>query len=190
MYSTPDLREWKGNSNHLRCSRYGIKGLLLGIPWLRRWSPRIDWKTGHLQWEEAREERPRSGLSGSPRLCETVAYAFDKLKELILQEPILKIPDPEKPFEVETDASEFALGGQLGQRDEEGRVHPVAFYLKKLNGPELNDQIHDKELMAIIEAFREWKHYLTGTKHPVKVYTDHKNLTNFTTTKALNKRQT
>lgn len=116
--------------------------------------------------------------------------AFDKLKELILQEPILKIPDPEKPFEVETDASEFALGGQLGQRDEEGRLHPVAFYSKKLNGPELNYQIHDKELMAIIEAFREWKHYLTGTKHPVKVYTDHKNLTNFTTTKALNKRQT
>ncbi|KAK0655481.1 hypothetical protein B0T16DRAFT_397085, partial [Cercophora newfieldiana] len=46
----------------------------LGIPWLRRWSPRIDWKTGHLQWDEAREERPRSGLSGSPQLHETVAY--------------------------------------------------------------------------------------------------------------------
>ncbi len=62
------------------------------------------------------------------------------------------IPDPEKPFEVETDASEFALGGQLGQRDEEGRLHPVAFYSKKLNGPELNYQIHDKELIAIIES--------------------------------------
>ncbi len=44
--------------------------------------------------------------------------------------------------------------------------------------------------MAIIEAFRKWKHYLIGTKHPIKVYTDHKNLTNFTTTKALNKHQT
>jgi len=44
--------------------------------------------------------------------------------------------------------------------------------------------------MAIIETFREWKHCLTGTKHPVRVYTDHKNLTNFTTTKALSKRQT
>ncbi|KAJ2891394.1 hypothetical protein MKZ38_000508 [Zalerion maritima] len=116
--------------------------------------------------------------------------AFNQLKELILQEPILTIPDLKTSFEAETDASEFALGGQLGQRDEEGRLRPVAFYSKKLNVPELNYQIHDKELMAIIEAFREWKHYLTGTKHPVKVYTDHKNLTNFTTTKALDKRQT
>lgn len=121
---------------------------------------------------------------------ESQQQAFDKLKELILQESILTIPDSENPFKVETDASEFALGGQLGQRDEKGRLHPVAFYSKKLNGPELNYQIHDKELMAIIEAVREWKHYLTGTKHPVKVYTDHKNLTNFTITKALNKRKT
>ncbi|OAA46534.1 pol protein [Beauveria brongniartii RCEF 3172] len=43
--------------------------------------------------------------------------------------------------------------------------------------------------MAIIEAFKEWKHYLKGANHKVKVYTDHKNLTSFTTTKDLNKRQ-
>ena len=108
---------------------------------------------------------------------------------MILEEPILATADPEKPFEVETDASDYALGGQLGQRDDEGRLHPVAFYSKKLNGPELNYAIHDKELMAIIEAFREWKHYLSGTTAKVKVYTDHKNLTSFTTTKDLNKRQ-
>jgi hypothetical protein len=52
------------------------------------------------------------------------------------------------------------------------------------------DQIHDKELMAIIEAFKEWRPHLSGTTHQVKVYTDHKNLTYFTTTKELNKRQT
>jgi hypothetical protein len=116
--------------------------------------------------------------------------AFQSIKSSILSEPILKIPDPELPFEVETDASDYALGGQLGQRDKEGRLHPVAFYSKKLHGPELNYQIHDKELMAIIEAFKEWKPYLSGTTHPVKVLTDHKNLVNFTTTKELNKRQT
>lgn len=123
------------------------------------------------------------------RWTETEQKAFDKLKQCMLTEPILLIPDPDKPFEVETDASEFALGGQLGQRDAEGRLHPVAFYSKKLHGPELNYGIHDKELMAIIEAFKEWKHYLSGTTHEVKVYTDHKNLTSFTTSKELNKRQ-
>jgi len=116
--------------------------------------------------------------------------AFEKLKQSILDEPVLKTADPSKPFEVETDASDFALGGQLGQRDDEGRLHPVAFYSQKLHGPQLNYQIHDKELMAIIEAFKEWKHYLSGTTHKVKVYTDHKNLTSFTSTKELNKRQT
>ena len=68
-------------------------------------------------------------------------------------------------------------------------MHPVAFFSKKLNGPQLNYQIHDKELMAIIEAFREWKHYLSDTAYQVKVYTDHKNLATFTTKKELNKRQ-
>jgi hypothetical protein len=116
--------------------------------------------------------------------------AFQKLKERVLSKPILRLPDPDKPFEVETDASDFALGGQLGQRDEQDMIHPVAFFSKKLHGSELNYQIHDKELMAIIVAFKEWKPYLSGTKHPVKVYTDHKNLTYFTTTKELNQRQT
>ena len=61
--------------------------------------------------------------------------------------------DPSKPYEVETDASDFAIGGQLGQRDANGRIHPVAFFSKKLSGAALNYQVHDKELMAIIEAF-------------------------------------
>ena len=51
----------------------GSKDFVLGIPWLRRWSPRIDRKTGHLQWGKAREKRPRSGLSESPQLHGTVA---------------------------------------------------------------------------------------------------------------------
>jgi hypothetical protein len=116
--------------------------------------------------------------------------AFETIKEAILKEPVLAMPDPDKPYEVETDASDFAIGGQLGQKDEEGRLHPIAFFSQKLSGPELNYQIHDKELMAIIQAFKEWKPHLSGTTHEVKVYTDHKNLTYFTTSKELNKRQT
>ena len=115
--------------------------------------------------------------------------AFRQIKGEITKEPILRDADPEKAFEVETDASDYALGGQLGQRDADGQLHPIAFYSKKLHGPELNYQIHDKELMAIIEACKEWRHYLSGTKHQVTVYTDHKNLTYFMTTKELNKRQ-
>jgi len=115
--------------------------------------------------------------------------SFQNLKKAISSEPVLIIPDPTKPFEVETDASGYAMGGQLTQRDEQNRPHPVAFFSKKFHGPEINYGIPDQELMAIIEAFKEWRHYLSGTTEPVKVLTDHKNLTSFTTTKDLNKRQ-
>ena len=46
--------------------------------------------------------------------------------------------DPTKPFEVETDASDYALGGQLSQADEDGKMYLVAFFSKKLYGPQLN----------------------------------------------------
>ncbi|TPX16414.1 uncharacterized protein E0L32_012424 [Thyridium curvatum] len=116
--------------------------------------------------------------------------AFDQVKRNMLEEPVTRMADPDRPYELETDASDYALGGQLGQRDDDGKLHPVAYFSKKLHGPELNYQIHDKELMAIIECFKEWRPYLSGTQHPITVFTDHKNLTYFTTSKELNKRQT
>jgi hypothetical protein len=76
----------------------------------------------------------------------------------------------------------------LEQRDKKRKLHPVAFYSLKLKGLELNYIIHDKEFITIIEAFKEWKHYLIGTKHKIKVYTDYKNLIIFTIIKELNKR--
>ena len=56
-------------------------------------------------------------------------------------------------------------------------------------GPELNYDIHDKELLAIVKALREWRVYLEGTITPVQIYTDHKNLLYWMTTKQLNRRQ-
>ena len=51
---------------------------------------------------------------------------------------------------------------------------------------ELNYEIYDKELLAVVEAMRQWRVYLEGSKYIVQVYTDHKNLVYFTTTKELN----
>lgn len=53
----------------------------------------------------------------------------------------------------------------------------------------MNYEIHDKELLAIVDAFKQWRVYLEGPKHEVQVYSDHKNLLYFTTTKVLNRRQ-
>jgi hypothetical protein len=124
------------------------------------------------------------------RWTEEQEQAFQQIRDAIIAEPVLVLPDPRKPFEVETDASDYAIGGQLGQRDEDGKLHPVAFFSQKLTDTQLNYPIHDKELLAIIKAFEEWRPHLSGTSYTVQVYTDHKNLQYFTTTKELNGRQT
>jgi transposase InsO family protein len=63
------------------------------------------------------------------------------------------------------------------------------FYSRKLTAAELNYEIYDKEMLAIITAIKEWRAYLEGAVHPFTVYTDHKNLEYFTSTKVLNRRQ-
>jgi hypothetical protein len=115
--------------------------------------------------------------------------AFQTLKEAFTKAPILVSFDPEKEIMVETDASDYALGGVINQQGTDGKWHPIAFYSRKLTAAELNYEIHDKELLAIVECLREWRVYLEGPKHKVKIYSDHKNLLYFTTTKVLNRRQ-
>jgi len=65
----------------------------------------------------------------------------------------------------------------------------VAFYSKSLSPVERNYKIHDKEMLAIICALEEWRYFLKGARHPVKIWTDHKNLEYFMTAKKLNCRQ-
>ncbi|RKK67903.1 hypothetical protein BFJ69_g14088 [Fusarium oxysporum] len=91
--------------------------------------------------------------------------AFEQLRQAILSEPVLVMFDPNKEIELETDLSDFALGGQIGQRDDQGKLHPIAFYSHKLHGPELNYPIYDKEFLAIVNCFKEFRHYLIGSMH-------------------------
>jgi len=88
--------------------------------------------------------------------------------------PILSHFYPGRETVVETEASDFALGSVVSQYQGR-RLHPVAFHSRKLNSAERNYEIHDKELLAIMEAFKEWKRYLWGEEEPVTVYTDHQN---------------
>jgi len=94
--------------------------------------------------------------------------------------------NPAKEVIIETDASDFAIGAILSQRDEEGRLHPVAFHSRKFQPAEINYEIHDKELLEVVNAFKHWRRYCEGATHQVQVYLDHQNLEYFTTTKVLN----
>jgi hypothetical protein len=105
--------------------------------------------------------------------------AFAEFKHRFATAPVLRLFDPAKPVIVETDASDYAIGACLNQEDEEGRQHPVMFHSRKLQDAELNYDVHDKELLAIVDAFKKWRVYLEGATHTVQVYTDHKNLQTF-----------
>jgi hypothetical protein len=115
--------------------------------------------------------------------------AFEELKEAFTSAPILRHFDPDRPIVVETDASDFVSGGVLSQPDEEGVLHPVAYFSKKHSPAECNYEIYDKELLAIVRAFEEWRPHLESAPESIKVLTDHKNLEYFMTTKLLNRRQ-
>ena len=62
--------------------------------------------------------------------------------------------DPSKSSVVETDASDKAIGAYLSQADDKGKLRPVAYLSRKFTPPESNYEVYDKELLAIIEAFR------------------------------------
>jgi hypothetical protein len=81
--------------------------------------------------------------------------AFLILKDKLTHAPLLQLPDFNKTFELECDASGIGLGGVLLQ---EGK--PVAYFSEKLSGPSLNYSTYDKELYALVQTLETWQHYL------------------------------
>ena len=101
---------------------------------------------------------------------------FYRIKELIVVELVLVLPDLSKLFEVEANSLDYAIGGQLGQCNENRKLYPIVFFSKKLSSTQFNYPIYNKELFAIVEAFKEQRLYLSSMVEPIKVYTNYKNL--------------
>ncbi|CRG88523.1 Retrotransposable element Tf2 155 kDa protein type 3 [Talaromyces islandicus] len=115
--------------------------------------------------------------------------SFLNLKQAFQCEPVLRHYNPALPICIETDASGGALGAVITQLFEDTQWHPIAYWSRKLQGPEVRYEVHDSELLAIIEAFRHWRQYLEGSRHTIRVLTDHSNLRYFATTKELSRHQ-
>ena len=98
--------------------------------------------------------------------CET---AFQQLKHKFVSVPILMHFDAEKEIIMETDASYYISAGIMSQYDHNGVLHPVAYFSKKHSPAECNYEIYDKELIAIIRCFEEWRPELESTPHPIRV---------------------
>jgi transposase InsO family protein len=114
--------------------------------------------------------------------------AFLKLKEVLVSAPVLLTPDQTKPFVIETDASDFAVGAVLLQKADDTLLHPVAYESSKLNTSQRNYPAQERELLAILHAWRKWHVYLDGAVETTIVYTDHASLVYFFTQKLPSKR--
>ncbi|KAL0301589.1 UNVERIFIED_CONTAM: Retrovirus-related Pol polyprotein from transposon.6 [Sesamum radiatum] len=108
--------------------------------------------------------------------------AFDNLKRTMVTDPVLALPDMSKPFTVETDGSDFALGEVLMQYG-----HPVAFESRKLKNVERRYSVHEKELLAVINYLRLCRHYYLGS--PFVVETDNTAVSYLMTQPKLTSRQ-
>ncbi|GAA5874668.1 hypothetical protein JCM1840_007442 [Sporobolomyces johnsonii] len=115
--------------------------------------------------------------------------AFNALKGMFNGEQILRHFRPGMPIELETDASDFALGSVLSQRHEDGKLYPIAFRSRKFDHAEINYEVHDKELLAIIDACKHFRTYLEYVSTATKIFSDHANLRYFFTSRVLNRRQ-
>jgi hypothetical protein len=104
----------------------------------------------------------------------------------MISEPILQHFDPDRQLMLETDASDYAIGAVCSQPDNSDVLHPLSYFSRKLRNAELNYDIHNKELLAIVEALNKWSTYCKSTKHSIRILSDHKNLEYWQTQKDLN----
>ncbi len=102
---------------------------------------------------------------------------------------VLPQPDLDRRFYLECDASDFAIGAVLHQRDDHGRSRPLGFFSRKLQHEEANYEIYDKELLAIHDGLQHWRSLLIGTDLPVTIFSDHRNLEYLMSSRQLNRRQ-
>ena len=151
--STRGVRSFLGFANFYRRFIRGFSDLIRPLVALTQQGTPFNWTNKHTQ-------------------------VFERLKQMFTTAPVLMQFDPDRETVVETDASNWATGGVLSQYDDNGLLRPCAYFSKKNSPAECNYEIHDKELLAIINALKEWEAELIGLKEFL-IITDHRNLRYF-----------
>ena len=120
--------------------------------------------------------------------------AFETLKTLMCQRPVLHQPQYDKPFYLATDASGYGVGavllqeGEPNPRTKKPMQHPIAYYSATFTPTERNYDIYERELLAVLKALKHWRPHLAATEIPVTVLTDHANLTFWKNPQNVNRR--
>jgi len=136
--SPTDVRSFLGLANYVRRGVQGFSSL--AVPLL---------ELTHLNHKWAWEERHQK--------------AFVALQDACLNSTVVQAPNPAEPFIVTTDASAYATGAILEQ-EYGGKRYVIAFDSRKFSGAEQNKTAYEKEMMAVLQALRTWRHHLLGPR--------------------------
>ena len=132
-----DLQTFLGFANFYRCFIRNYNRIIIPITNLLKKTIVFNWNT-------------------------TANKAFKWLKKAFTTAPILRHFDPSRPAILEMDASNYAEGGIVLQYDDDGILHPCAIFSCKFTAAELNYEIYDKEMLAIVDCLTTWRHYFEG----------------------------
>lgn len=150
------LRSFLGFSNTFRNFIDGFSGIAAPLfDLLKRLKNK---RTAPLRWNDNAHE------------------AFDALKAAISDSATLAVADDSKPFVVHTDASDYAVGAVLSQRNDRGELRPIGFVSEKLSDVEYRWSVYEKELYSIVVALKHWSMWLMHANHPVEIHNDHASL--------------
>ena len=100
---------------------------------------------------------------------------FTSLKSRFTTAPILAYPDNDCQFRLKTDALDFMTGVVLSIL-KDNKWHPVTFSSHAMSPEERNYSVADKEMLSVIHALEQWRHYLEGAKYQFEIWNDHANL--------------
>jgi len=137
LKNVKDIRKFLGHANYYR-------RFIKNFARIARPMNVLTWKDEKWWWEEAQQK------------------AFEELKRIFTSKPVLAVPDLDKEFRVEADASNYVTGGVLSMKCLNKKWKPVAFISKSLSDTERNYEIHNKEMLAVIRCLEAWRHFLEG----------------------------
>jgi hypothetical protein len=113
-----------------------------------------------------------------PTACQK---SFKRLKNSFVSAPILFHLYRERKIVLETNSSNLGIVRGISQYDDDDILYPVAYFSTKHFPGEINSEIYDKELLAIVWAFKQWHPLLECSPSTIYIISDYQNLTNFTT---------
>ena len=143
-----DLRAFLGLANYYRRYIQGFSKITLPLTKMLKKGAKVDMGEGEIR-------------------------AFESLKQALSSAPVLAIADPNLPYRMVTDASDYATGAILLQDQGKG-WQPIAYESRKLQPAEVRRTIYEKEMLAILHALKAWRCYVHGRS--LEVRTDHDSL--------------